>query len=429
MNRIFFLFLSLSFLLSCIGCAQKAQDDTYKNLTTDLQQPLKDDAVSDKTESVPPTAPEQEEPYVRVVDPSKPLVALTFDDGPHPTYSHAILDTLEAYHGVATFFEVAVNIPNAPDALVRMLELGCEVGSHSNIHQDLGKLNQADMLLDLQTADEAFMAATGKAPTLLRPPYGSVNDAVKMGSGRSVVTWDVDTLDWESKDAAMIVSYIQSLGDLDGNILLMHSIYESTAEATKTLVPWLMEQGYQLVTVSELFAYYYGELLQPNQFYGYTYFTTHGRTDTPVELPDPNEPVAPVEIPIIDVEPEPVKPSTPSKPVTSTTPTTPAQPSQPTKPPAETKPQEPTPTTPPAVEPTPEQPAPEEKPPETETPTPPAEAPPTETPPESSGTETAPADPPVESTPFPETPPTSDGETASPAETTTETPPAAPAIP
>lgn len=95
-------------------------------------------------------------------------------------------------------------------------------------------------------------------------------------------------------------------GDLDGEIILMHSIYESTADATAILVPWLVEQGYQLVTVTELMAFYYGELPQPDHFYGYTYFATHGRTDTPIELPSmfpPVEEPAPEETP---AEPEPL---------------------------------------------------------------------------------------------------------------------------
>lgn len=409
MNRILPLILALAVFLSCPGCSRPGQDDNNNDPPIGSQQPADDSTISATIVTDPgsSTVPEAQEPYVRTIDPSKPMVALTFDDGPHPVYSHAILDILEAHHGVATFFEVGANVPRAPDALVRMLELGCEVGSHSNIHQDLGKLNQKDMLLDLQTADEAFIAATGKAPTLLRPPYGSVNDAVKMGSGRSVVTWDVDTLDWESKDAATIVSYIQSLGSLDGRILLMHSIYESTAEATKTLVPWLLEQGYQLVTVSELFAYYYGELLQPNQFYGYTYFVSHSRTDTPAELPDPNAPVPPVEIPVIEVELEPVKPSTPTP--APKPPAVPTQPSQPVTPPVQTTPQEPAPapTPPPAEVPTPEQPAPETTPPTGEESTPPAEVPPVET-------------PPAETPPTTETPAPGSTESVPPTETTTD---------
>ena len=72
----------------------------------------------------------------------------------------------------------------------------------------------------------------------------------------------------------------------------MHSIYASTVEAVEAIVPWLQEQGYQLVTVTELMAYYYGELPQPNCCYGYSYFATHGRTDTPVELPSMFPPAA-----------------------------------------------------------------------------------------------------------------------------------------
>lgn len=300
MNRILALALAAVLLPVCMGCAQRPaqtvdenadppQADSSALSTPDIPPDITPDTQPVEV-PVPPQEPQEpqepEEPYVRVIDPSQPMVALTFDDGPHPVWSNAILDTLEANHGVATFFEVAVNIPDAPDALVRMLELGCEIGSHSNAHRNLGKLSLEEILRDLDTADEAFIAATGQAPTLLRPPYGSVNKALKTASGRSVITWDVDTMDWDSQDAETVISYVQSLEDLDGHILLMHSTYESTAQAVEVLVPWLMDQGYQLVTVSELFAYYYGELLQPDQFYGYTYFTTHGRTDTPLELPE-----------------------------------------------------------------------------------------------------------------------------------------------
>lgn len=303
MNRILALLLSLSLLPACLGCSQQSaqasngpaeptmppaaeNNDTPTVPDADTDTAVGTDSPEAALPQEPELPPELEEPYVRVIDPSKPLVALTFDDGPHPVHSHEILDTLETYHGVATFFEVAVNIPKAPDALVRMLELGCEIGSHSNAHRDLGKLTRDEILLDLATADDAFIAATGQAPTLLRPPYGSVNKALKTASGRSVITWDVDTMDWDSQDADTVISYVQSLEDLDGRILLMHSTYESTAQAVAVLVPWLQEQGYQLVTISELFAYYYGELLQPDHFYGYTYFTTHSRTDSPLELPE-----------------------------------------------------------------------------------------------------------------------------------------------
>lgn len=235
----------------------------------------------------------------RVVDPAGPMVALTFDDGPHEVYTDQILDVLEERRAVATFFEVGRNVAQYPQPLVRMDELGCEIGSHSNAHRDLSKMKKSSMLADLDAADQAFIDAVGRAPTLVRPPYGAVNSAVKFASGRAMVTWTVDTEDWRSQDAQAVVDYVQSLPSLDGEILLLHSTYASTVQAAAVLVPWLQEQGYQLVTVSELMAYYYGQLLQPDQFYGYTYFATTGRTDAPAVLPDPaevpEEPVASVE--------------------------------------------------------------------------------------------------------------------------------------
>lgn len=318
MNRIFSLVLSAVLLLSSTGCVSQTVPALLKEDKTSSQAPP---AVQDSA-GVPPAgdqvpaeeqpeedspSEEQEEPYVRVIDPAAPMVALTFDDGPHEIYSDQILDILEENHAVATFFEVGRNVANCPDPLARMKELGCEVGSHSNRHADLSKLKKNAVLQDLQTADDAFIAAMGSAPILIRPPYGAVNKTVKHGTGRSVITWTVDTEDWRSRDADTVVQYVQSLSSLDGEIVLMHSTYESTVEAVRILIPWLMEQGYQLVTVSELMAYYYGELLTPGQFYGYTYFTTHGRTDKPLQLPDE----AP-EIQIPEEDPEPAQPSAPA---------------------------------------------------------------------------------------------------------------------
>ncbi len=217
------------------------------------------------------------------------MVALTFDDGPDAACSDQILDILEEHHALATFFEVGRNVAACPEPVGRMVELGCEVGSHSNAHKDLSKLRKSSLLRDLDTADEAFVLAGAPAPLLVRPPYGAVNKTVKTATGRAMVTWTVDTEDWRSRDAQKVIDYVQSYGELDGEldgeIVLMHSIYESTVEAVRVLVPWLQEQGYQLVTVTELMAYYYGELPQPDHFYGYTYFASHGRTDAPIELP------------------------------------------------------------------------------------------------------------------------------------------------
>lgn len=298
MKRLFPYLLALSLLLTCAGCGRAAAGDAHgaEDLSSQgaAKPPVEEPQDTDAEPSQPPEEPPEEtseeeevpeEPYVRTIDPAGPMVALTFDDGPHQTYTDQILDILEEHHAVATFFEVGKNAARYPEPIARAAALGCEIGSHSNAHKDLSKLKSAALLADLDAADQSIAAAAGKAPTLLRPPYGAVNKTVKYSTGRGVVTWTVDTQDWLSQDAQKVIESLQSLESLDGEIVLLHSTYASTVEAMETVVPWLIEEGYQLVTVSELMAYYYGELIQPGQFYGYTYFTTHGRTDTPLQLP------------------------------------------------------------------------------------------------------------------------------------------------
>ena len=112
----------------------------------------------------------------------------------------------------------------------------------------------------------------GTTPALLRPPYGSMNKTLKTTSGRSIVTWSIDTEDWRSKDADKVVTGVENAGNLDGQVILLHSIYESTVAATEVLVPWLLEQGYQLVTVSELIQLRFGDQVEPNRTYNYDYF-------------------------------------------------------------------------------------------------------------------------------------------------------------
>lgn len=310
MKQLLSLLLSLSLLLvsGCGGGQQVVlpKEDAPSPIVSPQPDPIGDspqavpDGEADPSASGEPSSepepapepepePEPEEPYVRVIDPALPMVALTFDDGPHSEYTDAILDVLEEHHAVATFFEVGRNVRACPDPLPRMAELGCEIASHSNAHRDLSKLKRSDMLQDLDTADQAFIDAGVDAPTLVRPPYGAVNKTVKYDSGRAMITWTVDTLDWKVRDTEKVVDYVKGLEDLDGEIVLLHSIYETTADAVAELVPWLMEEGYQLVTVTELMAYYYGELPAPGCFYGYTYFATHGRTDTPLTLPSAQE--------------------------------------------------------------------------------------------------------------------------------------------
>ena len=230
-----------------------------------LDQEAEEGAAPEEGSPAPETPVEPLPETQRVVDPTRPMLALTFDDGPHAVYTDQILDILEKNGAVATFFEVARNLPKAPDAVRRAVDLGCEIGSHSYRHANLGKMDQAAQQADQAAADAIFQEVLGTTPTLLRPPYGSMNKTLKTTCGRSIVTWSIDTEDWLSKDADKVVASVQNAGNLDGQVILLHSI----------LVPWLLEQGYQLVTISELIQLRFGDQVEPNRSYNYDYFRFH----------------------------------------------------------------------------------------------------------------------------------------------------------
>ncbi len=209
---------------------------------------------------------------IRSLDPARPMVALTFDDGPHGVYSDPILDVLARYNAVATFFEVGNMVRVHPEVVQRAAELGCELGSHTYDHADLRTLTPEQIAEELEKTNEAFRDAVGFAPRLVRPPYGGVNGDVKACVNYPMIMWSVDTLDWKTRNAQSTLQAVINEGDLDGKVILMHSIHKESADAVELVVPYLLEQGYQLVTVSELAYYQHGDTLEPNRVYGYEYF-------------------------------------------------------------------------------------------------------------------------------------------------------------
>ncbi len=224
-------------------------------------------------ESIKQNVPEDDS--VRTVDITKKLVALTFDDGPNRKYTNEILDTLEAYDSVATFFEVGNVIPNAPEAMKRAAELGCEIGSHSYSHKNLKTASVDRIKEEIEKTDEKFEEVIGYKPTMLRPPYGAVDSDLRENCDKYLIGWSVDTEDWKYRDKDKVVASVKNEGDLDGDVILMHSLYESTSDAVKELVPWLIENGYQLVTVSELMKYRYETELETGKYYSGSWFDSN----------------------------------------------------------------------------------------------------------------------------------------------------------
>ena len=189
----------------------------------------------------------------RILDPNKPMVALTFDDGPGPATGQ-ILDALESVGGRATFFVLGSQATTYSATVKREFDLGCQIGNHTYSHTSLSKLDPASMTAEINQTNQIISNITGGyVPTIVRPPYGSLNDTVKQTLNYPLITWSVDTLDWKNKDSSYVYNYVMShVGD--GEIILMHDIHPTTAAACASIIPALAQRGYQLVTVEELAA-------------------------------------------------------------------------------------------------------------------------------------------------------------------------------
>jgi peptidoglycan-N-acetylglucosamine deacetylase len=191
-------------------------------------------------------------------------VALTFDDGPGP-YTTRLLATLAAAKVHATFFVIGESARDFPNEVRAEQAQGEQVGDHSWSHPQLTHLD------DLQVADQFNRTADeiatldGQRPTLIRPPYGAVNQRVNtiLGTqGAPEILWSVDTLDWLHRDPDSVYTRAMA-GVRPGSIILMHDIHPTTVDAVPRLIDALKAQGYTFVTVSQL----YGGTLEPGKVY------------------------------------------------------------------------------------------------------------------------------------------------------------------
>lgn len=179
-------------------------------------------------------------------------VALTFDDGPHPENTPAIMQLLKEHQAKATFFMLGSTADFYPELIQQVVEAGHEVGSHSWNHPQLSLLDEASIKNEVDLTDNVFKEAIGYAPNTLRPPYGDYDDRVSQLIDKPLVLWSIDTLDWKSRDPQAILAQVQSQLH-DGAIILMHDIHDETVSGTALVLDYLDEQGYECVTVSELF--------------------------------------------------------------------------------------------------------------------------------------------------------------------------------
>lgn len=189
------------------------------------------------------------------LDTNKPMIALTFDDGPNLITTPQVLDLIEEYEITATFFLIGNNIDASSSKVVeRAYNMGCEIANHSKSHSNMTTLTSEDIIGEIEYTSNKIEEITGEAPKFFRPPFISVNENMYDNIDLTFIC-GYGCNDWESSvTAQQRAEMVFEIAD-DGVIILMHDFqYNSqTVEALKTVIPTLLDEGYQFVTVSQLF--------------------------------------------------------------------------------------------------------------------------------------------------------------------------------
>ncbi len=210
-----------------------------------------------------PEAPKGEGPQVPLRDTytrvrtSRKVIAITFDDGPHPENTPRLLDMLKERKVKATFYVVGNMVKYNPQILKRMVEEGHEIGNHTVTHGTLSRMSDESLLAELKNAHDQIVEASGVAPVSMRPPGGAIKKDQKAfvleELGYPTILWSVDPEDWKRPGPAVVTSRLVN-GASPGGILLVHDLHKPTVDAMPDTLDQLLAMGYEFVTISELIA-------------------------------------------------------------------------------------------------------------------------------------------------------------------------------
>lgn len=187
------------------------------------------------------------------INSNKKYIAFTFDDGPNHN-TKKIIETLKKYDMKATFFVLGNRIEKNKEIIKLMKEYNMEIGNHTYSHRLLTNATSEDIIYEVKKTNQLIFDVINYYPKLVRPSYGSFNSKIKKSINMPIIIWNIDTLDWKYHNSKKIANSILKKVK-DGDIILMHDIYSATANAVELVIPKLIEEGYEIVTVSELFQY------------------------------------------------------------------------------------------------------------------------------------------------------------------------------
>jgi len=187
---------------------------------------------------------------------SGPYLALTFDDGPHPSNTPRLLAMLKERNVKSTFFLIGTSVNAYPEITRQIIADGHEIANHTQTHALLSKLSDAGVARELGSANSAIAnAVDGYKAQLFRPPYGAITarqkQSVHSNYGFPSIMWSVDPLDWKYRNSARVAQQLIA-GAQPGAIMLCHDIHATTVAAIPQVLDTLLARGFQFVTVTQL---------------------------------------------------------------------------------------------------------------------------------------------------------------------------------
>ncbi|MCI8321111.1 MAG: polysaccharide deacetylase family protein [Dorea sp.] len=179
-------------------------------------------------------------------------IALTFDDGPNIACTGRLLDGLKERNVRATFFVIGKNVKANPKLTKRISEEGHMIGNHTYSHIDMSKVSEKKAGKELKKTSRAVHAITGEYPQYMRPPYGVCSRKLEESLDMILVRWTIDPLDWKTENTDEIVKKVVTKTE-ENDIILLHDCYNSSVDAALKIIDILKKEGYEFVTVDELF--------------------------------------------------------------------------------------------------------------------------------------------------------------------------------
>ena len=205
--------------------------------------------AKDEEEKVDNTVATKERDLKQFKD--KKLLAITFDDGPNYKVTKGLLDELDKRNARVTFFMVGNRIPSQTELVKDIYTRGHTIGSHSYDHKRLTKLEDDKLKEEIETTNEIIKNITGEDVKFLRPPYGSYDKELLDKIDMTFILWNVDTEDWQSRNKDKVCENIINHAS-DGNIILLHDLYQTSVDGALCAIDKLKEEGYEFVNIEEM---------------------------------------------------------------------------------------------------------------------------------------------------------------------------------